>query len=56
VLVNVFSGSSVLAPGQDTGSTVAIDRVLSPLSSDEVGTIRCIGLNVWFPEQNKVGL
>jgi hypothetical protein len=56
VLVNVFSGSSVLAPGQDTGSTAVIDRVLSPLASDEIGTIRCIGLNVCFSEKSKCAL
>lgn len=46
VAVKVFSGSSVLAAGTDTGATETIARVLSPLSQDEVGTIRCIGLNV----------
>lgn len=46
VAVNVFSGSSVLSPGNDTGSTETIGRVLSPLAQSEVGTIRCIGLNV----------
>ncbi|KAJ9613222.1 hypothetical protein H2200_003164 [Cladophialophora chaetospira] len=45
VAVDVFSGSSVLSPGQDTGNDAIIDRVLSPLASSEVGTIRCIGLN-----------
>lgn len=44
----VFSGSSVLAPGEATGNIEAISRVLSPLASSEVGTIRCIGLNVCF--------
>lgn len=48
VAVSVLSGSSVLSPGSDTGSTETIDRVLSPLAQDEVGTIRCIGLNVSF--------
>lgn len=46
VRVRVFSGVSVLAPGQETGVTAVIDRVLSPLTADEVGSIRCIGLNV----------
>ena len=46
VPVKIFSGSSVLSPGQETGSSALIDRILSPLSSNEVGTIRCIGLNV----------
>ncbi|KAL7965221.1 hypothetical protein HDV63DRAFT_397897 [Trichoderma sp. SZMC 28014] len=45
VSVDVFSGSSVLAPGSPTGSTEVIDRILSPLAQNEVGTIRCIGLN-----------
>ncbi|KAH0834393.1 hypothetical protein FOPE_03806 [Fonsecaea pedrosoi] len=46
VPVDVFSGSSVLSPGRETGSSAIIDRVLSPLAMSEVGTIRCIGLNV----------
>jgi hypothetical protein len=46
VLVNVFSGSSMLSPGNDTGSTAMIDHILSPLAAEEVGTIRCVGLNV----------
>ncbi|KAJ9139167.1 Fumarylacetoacetate hydrolase family protein [Pleurostoma richardsiae] len=41
----VFSGSSVLAPGSTTSVVEVIDRILSPLASNEVGTIRCIGLN-----------
>ncbi|KAF9876835.1 fumarylacetoacetate hydrolase family protein [Colletotrichum karsti] len=41
----VWSGSSVLEPGTKTDQRVVIDRVLSPLSAEEVGTIRCIGLN-----------
>ncbi|KAK4936279.1 hypothetical protein LTR10_022807 [Elasticomyces elasticus] len=45
VPVSIFSGSSVLSPGQDTGKSAIIDRVLSPLAMSEVGTIRCIGLN-----------
>ncbi|KEF52913.1 uncharacterized protein A1O9_10819 [Exophiala aquamarina CBS 119918] len=45
VSVDVFSGSSVLSPGKQTGSSAIIDRVLSPLAVSEVGTIRCIGLN-----------
>jgi hypothetical protein len=48
ILVNIFSGSSMLSPGYETDSIAVIDRVLSPLSADEVGTIRCIGLNVSF--------
>jgi 2-keto-4-pentenoate hydratase/2-oxohepta-3-ene-1,7-dioic acid hydratase in catechol pathway len=45
VAVNVWSGSSVLAPGSLTGTTETIDRVLSPLAQNEVGTVRCVGLN-----------
>ncbi|KAK9454017.1 hypothetical protein V1511DRAFT_518386 [Dipodascopsis uninucleata] len=45
VAVDVFSGSSVLAPGENTNKTEYIAKLLSPLSRDEVGTIRCIGLN-----------
>lgn len=45
VEVKVFSGSSVLSPGSPTDKVEAIDRVLSPVSQQEVGTIRCIGLN-----------
>jgi hypothetical protein len=47
VVVDIFSGSSVLSHGLRTGATAVIDRVLSPLAAEEVGTIRCIGLNVW---------
>ncbi|CAG7556513.1 unnamed protein product, partial [Fusarium equiseti] len=45
VKVYVFSGRSVLDPGQKTGDTAIVSRLLSPLASSEVGTIRCIGLN-----------
>ncbi|KAF5561776.1 bifunctional 4-hydroxyphenylacetate degradation enzyme [Fusarium phyllophilum] len=45
VTVNVWSGSSVLSPGSSTGITETIDRVLSPLAQNEIGTIRCVGLN-----------
>ncbi|WXC58174.1 hypothetical protein SNK03_004072 [Fusarium graminearum] len=45
VKVHVFSGLSVLKPGQKTGETAVVSRILSPLDSTEVGTIRCIGLN-----------
>lgn len=44
--VDVFSGKSVLAPGQPTGETAVVETLLSPLAAHEVGTIRCIGLNV----------
>lgn len=46
VVVEVFSGKSVLDPGQKTGALEIIDHILSPLAASEVGTIRCIGLNV----------
>ena len=44
--VSIFSGASVLQPGSDTGKIDSIQRILSPLAQNEVGTIRCIGLNV----------
>jgi hypothetical protein len=46
VEVKVYSGTSILAPGEDTGRTETVGTLLSPLTKDEVGTIRCIGLNV----------
>jgi hypothetical protein len=49
VQVKVFSGKSVLDAGSPTGETAVIDRILSPLAQEEVGTIRCIGLNVRSP-------
>ncbi|OJJ59973.1 hypothetical protein ASPSYDRAFT_201047 [Aspergillus sydowii CBS 593.65] len=45
VPVALFSGSSVLNPGSKTGTTESIARLLSPLAQNEVGSIRCIGLN-----------
>ncbi|KAH8431900.1 fumarylacetoacetate hydrolase family protein [Aspergillus melleus] len=45
VSVRPFSGTSVLSPGQKVESTETIGRILSPLSQNEVGSIRCIGLN-----------
>jgi hypothetical protein len=54
VLVKVFSGASVLAPGRETGQTAVIDRILSPLAVSEVGSIRCIGLNVSLEAVKKV--
>jgi hypothetical protein len=42
----VWTGSSTLSPGSKTEHFEAVERVLSPLASHEVGTIRCIGLNV----------
>lgn len=46
VEVRVFSGSSALKPGELTDKIEKIARVLSPVAQEEVGTIRCIGLNV----------
>lgn len=46
VKAHVYSGSSVLAAGQKTGEVKEVGRLLSPLARGEVGTIRCIGLNV----------
>ena len=46
VKVKVFSGTSALNPGSLTDKIEVIHRVLSPLTMEEVGTIRCIGLNV----------
>lgn len=46
VEVEVFEGRSVLQPGERTGRREQVERLLSPLAASEVGTIRCIGLNV----------
>lgn len=53
VLVDIFSGISILSPGKATGVIEIIDRILSPLAQEEVGTIRCIGLNV-ISQQHQV--
>ncbi|KAJ9123160.1 hypothetical protein QFC22_001353 [Naganishia vaughanmartiniae] len=45
IKVSVFSGSSILQPGEKTGDVVEVGKLLSPLAEKEVGTIRCIGLN-----------
>ncbi|WWC61517.1 uncharacterized protein I303_104101 [Kwoniella dejecticola CBS 10117] len=45
VEVHVYSGLSVLKPGQKTGRKEFVGRLLSPLAQMEVGTIRCVGLN-----------
>ncbi|VUC35334.1 unnamed protein product [Clonostachys rosea] len=45
VRVNVLGGSSALSSGPWTGEVAVIRKLLSPLSTQEVGTIRCIGLN-----------
>lgn len=44
--VEVFSGSSILQPGERTGKKEMVKTLLSPLAAEEVGTIRCVGLNV----------
>lgn len=49
VEVDIWSGSSVLSPGESTGTSAVIDKVLSPLTQVEAGTVRCIGLNVSVP-------
>ena len=46
VKVLVFSGTSALDAGKATDKVEIIDRLLCPLTQREVGTIRCIGLNV----------
>jgi hypothetical protein len=48
VKVRVFDGTSALNPGALSDRVESIERILSPLSQQEVGTIRCIGLNVSF--------
>lgn len=55
VLVDIFSGKSALSPGSKTGKTESIARLLSPLAQEEVGTIRCIGLNVCDLANSPVG-
>lgn len=45
VKAKLFSGTSALDPGSLTDQVEVVDRILSPLTTDEVGTIRCIGLN-----------
>lgn len=54
VAVRPFSGTSVLSPGQVTDATETIARILSPLAQSEVGTIRCIGLNVCFHKERNI--
>ena len=49
VAVNVFSGQSVLSLGSRTDRTESVERILSPLAQQEVGAIRCIGLNASAP-------
>ena len=46
VTVREFTGTSALNLSAEPGSrTLTVQRLLPPLSRDEVGTIRCIGLN-----------
>lgn len=53
VLVAIYSGKTVLDPGVRTDRIEAVATLLSPLAQEEVGTIRCIGLNVrlTYPKQ-----
>ena len=44
--VRVFSGTSIISPGEYTGETKKLEKLLSPLAQAETGTIRCIGTNV----------
>lgn len=46
VEAKVFTGSSVLEPRTPTVRLEVVTKLLSPLSSGEVGTIRCTGLNI----------
>jgi hypothetical protein len=55
VKVRVFSGTSVLQPGYVTHRVDEIERLLSPVSQHEIGTIRCIGLNVRIPHRERTG-
>lgn len=52
VKVIVFSGSSALNAGSPTDRIEVVDKILSPISREEIGTIRGIGLNVSLLEQN----
>lgn len=45
VEVTIYSGTSVLDAGSPTGNKATIGRILSPVTAQEAGTIRCIGLN-----------
>jgi hypothetical protein len=46
ISVSVFSGTSVVSPGEDSGHVEIVHRILCPLTQNEVRTIRCVGLNV----------
>lgn len=54
VLVEVFSGTSILTPGEPTGAKETVERILSPLAASETGTIRCIGLNVCYSPKTQI--
>jgi len=41
-----YTGTSVLDYGTLTDKVESIERVLSPIIQEEVGMIRCVGLNV----------
>ncbi|GAA6011461.1 hypothetical protein JCM10207_002627 [Rhodosporidiobolus poonsookiae] len=43
--VEVFEGLSILKAGERTGRKETVGTLLSPIAEEEVGTIRCIGLN-----------
>jgi len=45
IQVNVFDGTSILSAGHPTGKQASVDKLLSLLTMEEVGAIRCIGLN-----------
>ncbi|GAM84789.1 hypothetical protein ANO11243_027900 [Dothideomycetidae sp. 11243] len=60
VEARVYSGHSALSLGSLTDKTEKVGKVLSPLAQNEVGSIRCIGLNyrqhaaeVKMPEPNE---
>lgn len=54
VMVNVFSGKSILDAGERTSRTEEVEQLLSPLAESEVGTIRGIGLNVSSWQANDI--
>lgn len=55
VEVEVFSGSSVVSPGERTGRKEEVGKLLSIVPESEVGTIRCIGLNVSLSSERHPG-
>ena len=46
IKARVYSGKSALALGDLTDKVEKVFRLLSPLSQQDAGTIRCIGINV----------